>query len=144
MSLGSSGSTHPSPSLPQLVSWAKGLPQPGPRPAGGKLPSRTSGWGHQSHQEQEVVCWMLRCLPDGRTWGFFLPLRPFETASALGWDGDAWPWLASGITPPQMGCSCLLWAQRELGSSSGVSSMGSSALQPRSPQPGPTPGFCLG
>ena len=43
-----------------------------------------------------------------------------------------------------MSCSCLLWARRELGSSLGLSSPGSRALQPRSPQPGPTPGFCLG
>lgn len=90
------------------------------------------------------MCWMLRRLPDVRTWGFFLSLRPFETASDSGWDEDAWPWLAPGVTPPQMDCSCLLRAQRELGSSSGLSSMGSCALQPRSPQPGPMPGFCLG
>lgn len=83
MSWGSLRSTHPFPA-PVGVSWAKGSPQPGPVPAGGRLPSGTSGWGHHSCREQEVMCWMLRRLPEVRTWGFFLPLRPFETPSALG------------------------------------------------------------
>lgn len=102
MSWGSPRSTYPFPA-PGGVSGAKGSAQPGPVPTSGRLPSRTHGWGHRCHWEREVTCWMLRCLPDIRTWGFFLPLRPFEMPSAVGWEGDAWPCLAPGVTPTTNG-----------------------------------------
>jgi len=102
-------------------------------PADGRLPGGTPGWGRCGHQEREVTPWMLGSLPDVGTWGFLLPLRPFEAASASGWDGDAWP--RCYPTPSGHGGS---WGAPR------VSSMESCALQPRPPQPGPTPGFCLG
>lgn len=81
----------------------KGSPQPGAVPAGGRLPSRTSGWGHHSYWEKEVMCWMLRHLPDVRTLSFFLPLRPLDPASASCGMGMLGP----GVAPPQMGRSRL-------------------------------------
>lgn len=68
------------------VSWKKGHPSLALcLPAGGRLPSRMSGWGHHSCWEKEVMCWMLSHLPDVRTFSFY-PWDPLTLLHpCVGW-----------------------------------------------------------